>query len=126
MNKGKSILLVDDDKDLVEVLQLLLEQDGYHVLTAYSGNEALEVLKKNIDQVRIVFSDVRMPDGDGISLLKNIRKLDPKLPYVLLHTGFSEVSVKEAKELGAVDLIKKPAVYKIIDDYFKSLLEKNE
>lgn len=126
MIKNKSILLVDDDLELVSILKSLLEDDGYNILTAYSGNQALNILKKNIGKIQVVLTDVKMPDGDGITLLKKTRELDPRMPHIILHTGFSEITKQEAIELGAIDLLQKPVEFEFIEKYLASLFKEDE
>lgn len=102
----KNILVVDDDLNLREAIAFDLKKKGGHIFMAANGTEAFEIVKnENID---IVVSDVRMPNGDGIALIKKIRKRHPALPVVLLCTGFSDLTESEAKKLGAYGLIEKP------------------
>lgn len=100
------VLLVDDEAEIRETLTINLELDGFKTLSASCGNEAIELLKNNT--IDFVISDVRMPKGDGVSLLREIKKLYPDIPQVVLISGFAEVSADEVKQLGAIDLILKP------------------
>ena len=69
--KEITILIVDDEIDLRDSIAFDYKRKGFNVLVASSGNEAFEIVKKN--KVNVVLSDVRMPDGDGIELLYNIK-----------------------------------------------------
>lgn len=100
------LLIVDDEEGILEILQANFELDGFKVLCATGGNDALEVLKTN--PIDFIISDIRMPNGDGISLLKNVKKLYPAFPIVMV-SGFAEISASEVKALGGIDLITKPA-----------------
>ena len=100
------LLIVDDEEGILEILQANFELDGFKVLCATGGNDALEVLKTN--PIDFIISDIRMPNGDGISLLKNVKKLYPASPIVMV-SGFAEISASEVKTLGGIDLITKPA-----------------
>lgn len=100
------VLLVDDEAGIRETLAINLELDGFKTLSASSGSEAMELLKKHA--IDFVISDIRMPRGDGITLLKDIKVLYPDIPHVVLISGFSEVSTDEVKKLGAIDLMLKP------------------
>ena len=71
-----SILIVDDEQSLREMLEILFSREGYNVATAASGPEALELFKKNLFQV--VLTDIRMRPMDGLSLLKEIKALRPQ------------------------------------------------
>ena len=100
------VLIVDDEAGIRETLAINLELEGFKTLSASSGSEAIELLKNHA--IDFVISDVRMPKGDGITLLKNIKKGDSDIPHIVLLTGFSELSTEEVKQLGAIDLIIKP------------------
>lgn len=100
-----SILLVEDDIVFAKILTRFLERNGYQVQGCYSMEEAKRRLKPDIS---LVFTDLRLPDGDGMSLLKVIKAAYPHLPVVVM-TGYAEVSTAvEAMKLGAFDYISKP------------------
>ena len=102
----KRILLVDDEKDFVEALAERLRNRNLHVTPAFSGQEALKVLKEYNFDVAIV--DVRMPGMDGIDVLKEIKKLKP-LTEVLMLTGHGTVETAiEGMKHGAYDYLIKP------------------
>ncbi len=100
------ILLVDDDERLRIAAGKVLAADGYRVVSAASGHEALEVLKR--ESVALVVSDLRLPDLDGIALLKQVRELLAEVEVVMI-TGHGSVErAVEAMRLGAYDFIEKP------------------
>lgn len=68
----QTILVCDDDKEIVEAIEIYLQQEGYHILKAYDGEEALEVLKEN--EVHLLIMDVMMPRLDGIRATLKIRE----------------------------------------------------
>lgn len=103
---GKNILIVDDDLELRRAITFDFKRRGCHTYESASGNEAIEVVKNNL--IHIVVSDVRMPNGTGIELLRLIRERHPTIPIVLLATGFADLSEPEALRLGAYALIEKP------------------
>lgn len=103
---GARILIVDDDEPLRDILVIVLEDRGYEILQASGGHEAASFLKR--ESVDLVISDVRMPDGDGIELLKSIRERNSKVPLVIVMTGYTDVSVDEIKRLGAQAVFYKP------------------
>jgi two-component system, NtrC family, response regulator len=101
-----NVLIVDDEKNYLVVLQDLLEDEGHNVLTASSGEEALDVVRGT--PVDTVLSDIKMPGMSGIDLLDSIRALDPDLPVILM-TAFAEVDqAVSAMKKGALDHIQKP------------------
>jgi two-component system alkaline phosphatase synthesis response regulator PhoP len=102
-----TILIVDDEKDILELLKYNLEKEGYHVLTAHNGKEALRSVKQHPD---LVVLDVMMPELDGWEVCKAIRK-DPassRTPIVFLTAKDSEVDEVVGLELGADDYVTKP------------------
>lgn len=105
VNSG-TILLVDDDASLRKVLQFNLEQEGYTVITAADGNEALRLYDENAPE--LVITDIKMPGIDGIDLLKEIKRRDiDKLVIVITAFGTIDNAI-EAMKLGAYDYITKP------------------
>jgi DNA-binding NtrC family response regulator len=103
---GKVVLVVDDDPDLRQAVIFDLRRRGCIIHEAGCGADAIEVVKNN--KIDIVVTDVRMPNGSGVDLLKQIRQTDPNIPIVLLATGFADLTEPEAKSLGAYGLIEKP------------------
>ncbi len=104
--KQYDVLVVEDDLDLCEALTDTLEIEGYRVLSANNGTEALSQLAKN--KFRLVVSDIQMPMMDGIQLLNNMRQKYPELP-VLLMTAYGTVpKAVEAMQSGAADYLIKP------------------
>lgn len=102
----KRILLVDDERDFTETLAERLRNRDLFVTTAFSGEEAIRVLKEYNFDVAIV--DVKMPGMDGIEVLKEIKKLKP-LTEVLMLTGHGTVeSAIEGMKSGAYDYLIKP------------------
>jgi len=101
----QTILIVDDELGPRESLKLILNQD-YRVVAAKDGYEALNLFERQ--RPAMVISDIRMPGMDGIELMKNVRRLSPEVPYVLL-TGYGTLqTAQEAIRMGAFDYISKP------------------
>jgi DNA-binding NtrC family response regulator len=119
-NVRKIILIVDDEKDLREVLRKTLELKGYEILEAQSGRRGFEIIQNQ--HVDLVITDIRMADGDGIELLKRIRVRDPKFPPVIMMSGFSGVTTAEAIALGASNYFVKPFSFREIQMSIADLL----
>ncbi|MFH1115914.1 MAG: sigma-54 dependent transcriptional regulator [Pseudomonadota bacterium] len=101
-----TVLVVDDEKNYLVVLEDMLEDEGYQVLTASSGAEALEFIQTK--PVDTVLSDIKMPGMTGIELLDRIKAVDPDLPVILM-TAYAEVDqAVEAMKKGALDHLQKP------------------
>ena len=104
--RGASILVVDDEEIMREILETLLTREGYQVRLVSSGEEGLELARTHTFDAAIV--DVMMPGLDGIATLQELRKLDDDLP-VLMITAFASVETAiSAMKLGAFDYITKP------------------
>ena len=78
----QTILVCDDDKEIVEAIEIYLQQEGFHVLKAYDGEEALEILKNN--EVHLLIMDVMMPKLDGLQVLTALREQGVATPVLLL------------------------------------------
>ncbi len=116
MSKGmKTILLVDDEKDIRDLYRNELEERGYRVLTAANGQEALEILFKEAG-LQLVITDLRHPKPDGRELLQRIKKERPKLP-VIINTTFSEGKKDKVLLEAEAYVVKTPD----LDDLFKAV-----
>ncbi len=108
-----NILLVDDERDFVEILSLRLTDAGHRVRTAFSGQEALAVLAETegdaLPEIDVIILDIKMPGMDGIETLKQIKAKHPVVEVILL-TGHGAVdtAIKGLKS-GAFDYLLKPA-----------------
>jgi two-component system nitrogen regulation response regulator NtrX len=104
--KKVNILIVDDEQNIVNSLKGSLEDEGYEVLTAKNGEEALEIIKNK--KVGIIFLDIWLPGRDGLETLKAIKEFD-KEQYVVIMTGHGTISTSlKATKLGAYDFLEKP------------------
>ena len=100
-----NILVCDDDKEIVEAIEIYLTQEGYNVLKAYDGEEALKVLKK--EKVDLLVIDVMMPRLDGIRATLKIRE-ENSLPIIILSAKSEEVDKIMGLNMGADDYVTKP------------------
>lgn len=101
------ILLVDDEKDIVEFLEYNLNQEGFEVVSAYDGIEALQKLSEKPD---LIILDIMMPKMDGYEVCKRIRENQSytDIPVIFLTAKGAEADEIKGLELGASDFIKKP------------------
>jgi DNA-binding response OmpR family regulator len=106
----KRLLIVDDDADTVSFLQILLQQQGYEILTAEDGSDALALLQTQ--PVDLILADVAMPHVNGYELCQQIKNAsDPRLiltPVVLMSGRTLDSDIRYAKSLGADDYLPKP------------------
>jgi CheY-like chemotaxis protein len=104
------ILLVDDEKPLVEIATAMLRRLGYEITPVNGSMEALEIFRARSDDFHMVITDQTMPHMTGDTLAQEILRIRPDMPIILC-TGFSELVTEErAKEIGIRELILKPFV----------------
>ncbi|OMD25541.1 DNA-binding response regulator [Paenibacillus odorifer] len=103
--KRKTILLVDDEKEIVELLTIYLCNEGYRLLKAYDGVEALECLQK--EEVDLIILDVMMPKMDGLAACMKIRE-ERKMPIIILSAKNTDMDKISGLSLGADDYVGKP------------------
>jgi signal transduction histidine kinase len=113
MKMEKKILLVDDEKDIREVVHLSLADMGYQVLEAEDGNKALRIFQKA--QPPIVLTDIKMPNMDGIELLQKIKRENPETEVVMITGhGDMDLAIKSLK-YEATDFITKPINVNVLE-----------
>jgi DNA-binding NtrC family response regulator len=105
LNRNK-ILIIDDDESVRKVLGFILEDAGYDVSKASSGDQGIESIKS--ERPDLVITDMKMPDGDGMTFLKQAKKLDPSIPIIILTAYGTIETAVEAMKIGAIDYITKP------------------
>src|SRR5690349_3079968 len=116
--KSGNLLLVDDDRLLLESMSQWLREQGFHVHSAGSRQEAIAIAASQ--PLDLVLSDIRLADGDGFEVLSWCRKNKPELTVILL-TGYGSVDTAiDALRAGAFDLLTKP----LIDDELLLAIER--
>lgn len=100
-----NILVCDDDKEIVQAIEIYLSKEGYNVLKAYDGDEALRVLKNNT--IHLIILDIMMPKKDGIETLNEIREKET-VPVIMLSAKSEDEDKIKGLNLGADDYITKP------------------
>ncbi len=102
---GECVLVVDDDREIVKAISILLEGEGYEVLKAYDGLQALDILASR--QVRLVLMDVMMPRLDGLSAVMRIREKQ-NIPIIVLSAKSEDTDKVLGLSMGADDYVAKP------------------
>ena len=100
-----NILVVDDDKEIVGAIEIYLKKEGYNILKAYNGDQAIEIIEKN--EIHLVILDIMMPKKDGIETLEEIRK-SKTIPVILLSAKSEDYDKIGGLNAGADDYITKP------------------
>lgn len=105
--KESKILIVDDDKAVLDFLGRFLKQKGYrHIQSVKTAKEALKAIEK--DDIKLILLDIRLPDMNGIEVLHRIKKMKKKIGVIMITAFPDEEMGKEALKEGACDYILKP------------------
>lgn len=110
--KEVNILVVDDEAPLRSAIVFDFKRKGFNVFDAENGRRAFDIVKDN--KIDVVLTDVRMPGGDGIELLDNVKKLNPELPVVMFITGFADITLEDAYDKGVDAVFSKPFDRKLL------------
>lgn len=116
---GRTILLADDEPEIRDYLEMALRCQGFSVLSARDGEEALDYLH-GPERPSLVLLDVMMPRKNGLDTLRQIRQFDPELPVIMLSCASSPLTVVEAMKGGATDFLPKPVSH---DDLGTAILK---
>lgn len=118
----KSILVIDDDVSFCMLLNTFLTRKGYAVSTAYSIEEAKQLFDET--KFNLILTDVRLPDGDGVEILKYVKDENPAIQVILM-TGYTDIKTAvSAMKLGAFDYVAKPINSDQILDTIQQALSK--
>jgi CheY-like chemotaxis protein len=117
-----TILVVDDEVDVLEMIELGLRSAGYNLLTADSGERAIELFEQH--RADLVICDLKMPRMNGITTISRLREQAPGLPIVML-TGYLEPQIiAQCTELGGVEMLRKPFLFRELSKAVKVALKR--
>ena len=116
-----TILVVDDEKLMCDLLRAVLVRHGHEVLTASNGREGFELFKKH--RPRFTLLDLRMPEMNGIEVLKQIRAIDPQAAVLILTAWGSDALEQQARQLGVVDFLSKGLSLDVLVDAMERTLQ---
>ncbi len=102
---SKKILVVDDEKPIADILEFNLKNDGYEVICAYDGDEAIKLVEEH--KPDLILLDIMLPEKDGMEVCKEVRK-KYDMPIIMLTAKDSEIDKVLGLELGADDYVTKP------------------
>ena len=108
MNSQDTVLIVEDEDNLRDLLRMILEENGIKVLEAVDGEEAVEIFTAHKDEIRVVLSDLGLPRLGGWEAFLKMRKINPELKGVLASGYFNADVRNEIIKSGARDFIQKP------------------
>ena len=100
-----TILAVDDDEKIRELLHVMLRRKGHHVVTANNGQQGIELFRRERPHVTIL--DFEMSDMDGLAVLREIRAVDPQAPVIMLTGAGSDERKQQARALGVTEFLAK-------------------
>src|SRR4029453_308543 len=99
------VLVVDDERSMRELLSIVLRRDGYDVLLASDGQVAVDTLKR--ERVDVLITDIRMPNMNGVDVLREAKRIDPDIISIVMTAFASTDTAVEALRLGAADYVNK-------------------
>lgn len=106
MEKKKKILIIDDDNQILELLKLFADANDCDAVTEESAEKGLAMMRKQ--EFDMVLLDIMLSDGNGLSVLKNIKNISPQVPVIMI-TGGNDIQIaEECLKCGAADYITKP------------------
>ncbi len=118
-----TILLVEDEEQVICIAEVMLKELGFTVIKAYNGKEGLELYQQNATGITLVVTDLGMPIMDGYALISELKKLKPELP-IIISSGFGEVYVTSRIPDGKIaGLINKPYNFNQLRDLMKIVVE---
>jgi CheY-like chemotaxis protein len=121
---SETVLLVDDDPELIEIGEVVLKDAGYRVLTANDGEEAIDIYRRNSEHISLVILDLIMPTMSGIQCLMELKKIDDSVK-VLVASGYSpDNQVAEAMSAGASGFLGKPYIFSRLLQTVREIIER--
>ena len=119
--KGKTILIVDDEVDLCELIAWDFQDVGMVVYKAFGGVNALKIVEAG--GIDYILTDLKMPNGSGIDLIDGIKKLNIEVDAIFVMTGYSDYSETALLAMGIAKIFKKPIDTEKIQDYIEELIQ---
>lgn len=121
--KQRTLLVVDDEPLMTELLLHMMSREGYRVLTAHSGAEALQIVRQEGSSVDLILLDINMPEMDGLQTARALQQEAPGIP-VLIATGFGDILAESTFPANVTGVVSKPYQGKVIatriDEIFQS------
>jgi DNA-binding NtrC family response regulator len=115
------ILVIDDEQGIRDLLDTLLSRKGYDVVLAESGRKGLELFRR--ERPDVVVLDLKMPEMDGVTVLKQIRSLDSTLPVIILTGAGTPETEQQVRAMGVTEYVEKEFSLHLLGDSLKRLLK---
>ncbi len=121
--RRETLLVVEDESMLLDLLKSLFEEEGYNVITAKDGEQAVEIFRAEGKSIALVLTDMGLPKLGGWEVFQKLRDMKPAVK-VILASGFVDVTVKEdLMKRGASDVFQKPYVPQVILERIREILD---
>jgi len=114
------ILVIDDEQGIRNLLDTLLRRKGYDVVLAESGRQGLELFRR--ERPDVIVLDLKMPEMDGLTVLRQIQNLDPGKPVIILTGAGTAEAEKQVRALGVTEYVEKEFSLHLLGDSLKRLL----
>jgi two-component system, chemotaxis family, chemotaxis protein CheY len=115
------VLVIDDEQGIRSLLDTLLSRKGYDVVLAESGRKGLELFRRERPDVLVL--DLKMPEMDGLTVLRQIRSLDPIIPVIILTGAGTAETEQRVRALGVTEYVEKEFSLHLLGDALKRLLK---
>ena len=123
---GERLLVVDDEAAIRQAVKAMLLDQGYEVVTTCSGREALAALDEHADQIRLVITDLVMPGMDGVAFVRELRRMRPHLPIIVVSGVLESRPLPAGDEWRGVLFLRKPVVPDALLERVHSMLQARE
>jgi CheY-like chemotaxis protein len=114
------ILVIDDEQGIRDLLDTLLRRKGYDVVLAESGRQGLELFRR--ERPDVIVLDLKMPEMDGLTVLRQIKNLDPGKPVIILTGAGTAEAERQVRALGVTEYVEKEFSLHLLGDSLKRLL----
>jgi DNA-binding NtrC family response regulator len=115
------ILVIDDEQGIRDLLDTLLSRKGYDVVVAENGRKGLEVFRR--ERLDVVVLDLKMPGMDGLTVLQQVRSLNPGQPVIILTGAGTAEAEQQVRALGVMEYVEKEFSLHLLGDALKRLLK---
>src|SRR5712692_4063493 len=115
------ILVIDDEQGIRNLLDTLLRRKGYDVVLAESGRQGLELFRR--ERPDVIVLDLKMPEMDGLTVLQQVRSLDPKTPVIILTGAGTAETEQRVRAMGVTEYVEKEFSLHLLGDSLKRLLK---
>jgi PAS domain S-box-containing protein len=120
--RGATILLVEDEAELLLIMKMILQKLGFTVIEASNGKEALELYQDNAEDIALIMTDIEMPVMDGYALFGELKKLKPDLPIVIVSAFADTVITSKIPRDNIAGLINKPYNFRQLENVLKGIV----